>query len=211
MPEIKRCHRQGHETSHEKTQGQENELLNDGDTPSNERRLSTIAPLPMAFTSLHPAPELLTIHRYSRLFPPTSEHLGRLPKRYSSLEYSRGLAQVNVPDMASSPPPLAKGDIGRATSVRLRTEPIPLAQIPLNSSGLGSFGQRCAKSSCGSPESRSIVSLPNKQSFRKSHLPFGPPAGPPPSCPLPAVPVEAEPLHRQSVAARPFILAESWG
>lgn len=201
MPEINRCHTQGHETSHEKMHGQEKELSNDRDAPTNERRLSTIGPLPMAFSSLHPTPEMLTIHRYSRLFPSTPERLGRLPKRYSSLEYSRGRTQVNLPNMASSPPPLAKKDIGRAKSMRLGTEPMSLAQIPLDSSAVSSFSHRCVKSSCGAHEFRSLVPLPNRQSSRKSHLAFGPPAGPPPSCPLPAVPVAAVPFHRQSLTA----------
>lgn len=219
MPEMKQFHKQNREHRHEqgqrgsyeKVQEREKEPPIDPDTQQNERRVSTVAPLPTSLSLGNTAPEPLFLHRSSRLPPTTSEPPGQLPKRYSSLEHSRGLTPLHLPKITSSQPSLLPRDLRRPTSMQLRPEPLPSAQISLRSSNLGSYDQLDISSLDAAQKRGSIVPSPNKKSHGHTRLPFGPPVGPPPSCPLPAVPVADRPLRRQSLAAREIILAQSWG
>ena len=198
--------------SSEETQDQGERLLEDQTTQENERPISTIAPLPTSFSLRHTAPDLPLTHRYLRQLAPSSEPSAHLPKRFSSLDYSRNLFQSHLPltDASNLSPP--RQNLRRPTSMQLRTEPLSSsAQIPIRSPSLRIFGPESA-SSATFLERIDLDPLPsNKQSQRNVSSAFGPPAGPPPSCPLPAVPPNALPLRRQSLAAREFVLSGTWG
>ncbi len=202
---------QGPEESCEKEQEDPQEQLEDEESQSSGRPLSTIAPLPTSFSLRHTAPELPSSHRYSRLFSTTSEASSQLPKRYSSLEYSRNLTQSHLPRVALSQPPSPQKNIHRPTSMQLRSQPMSLAQMPDRSPSLRTTSHEFVNPADTAEKANLDGRSPSRQSQRNVPLPCGPPAGPPPSCPLPAVPVDALPLRRQSLAAREMILSWSWG
>lgn len=215
VPEVA----QGQEEDLEETYGEmqeqeQEEMLEESDdqgAQTSGRPVSTIAPLPTYFSPRHTAPELSTSHRYSRLFPTTSESSPMLPKRYSSLEYSRCFRQSNLLHTTSSRPASPPKDLRRPASMQLRRQPISMAQMPTRSPSLRSSGQENAKSAENVHKTDSAARLSMNQPQTTVILPFGPPAGPPPSCPLPAVPTNALPTPRQSLGSRETKLSECWG
>jgi hypothetical protein len=211
VPEKEQSEEPSLADSQEKTQDQGHEASEEQDAQEKERPLSTLAPLPTSFSLRHTSPDLPSTHRYSRQFPISSDSSTNLPKRYSSLDYSRSLIQSHLPLSGASKPSLPQKNLRRPTSMQLRTEPLSSTHFPTRSPSLRIFSPECA-SSAGSAEESGLDTLQSaKQSQSNVNSAFGPPAGPPPSCPLPAVPPDALPLRRQSLAARELVLSGSWG
>jgi hypothetical protein len=215
VTKVEQCQEQSPETrqepEHERRPEHEQELSDDLASQKSERPVSTIAPLPASFSLRHTAPELPSNHRYSRLYTKPSEPSTQLPKRYSSLEYSRNLPHSQLLKLASSLPPSPEKNLRRPASMQLRTEPKSRAQTPARSPSLRSLGLERVKSGEATKKPHDDTRSQPKQSQGNVKLPFGPPAGPPPSCPLPAVPTNALPLRRQSLAAREMILSGNLG
>jgi len=198
IPDIEQGSLQNCETIQEQEQG----LEDDYDEQTSDRPVSLVAPLPTSFSLRHTAPEMSFNPSYSHFLTNASESASELPKRYSSLEYSRSFSRSHTPKMAL-PQITPEKNLRRPTSMQLRTERISMVDMPASSS------TRCSYSRDGivaadttvqhsDVDARSIIQL----SQPTATLAFGPPAGPPPSCPLPAVPSASLPLRRQSHAAR---------
>lgn len=196
---------------HDSTQEWEEDMSDDHDSLMDERPISTVIQLPPASSLRHTAPELPSSKRYSHLFLTSSENPIELPKRYSSLEYSRNLPHSQALKMASSPLQPSSQHFRRPISMQLRSEPTSLAHMPARSPSLRPFSQGRAKPADSGMKAAAEEDKrpPIKLCPRNATLPFGPPAGPPPSCPLPAVPVDALPVRRQSLAARDMIISEN--
>jgi hypothetical protein len=204
IPEMEQRQLQTCETIQE--QGAED----DYDYQTSERPVSMVAPLPASFSLRHTAPEMSSSQSYSHFLTTASETGSELPKRYSSLEYSRSFTRSRTPKMAF-PQSTPEKSLCRPTSMQLRTDPTSMVvDMPASSSS------RCSYSRDGimtadttvqhsDVDARSIIQL----SQPSATLAFGPPAGPPPSCPLPAVPSVSLPLRRQSHAAREKGLSKS--
>jgi hypothetical protein len=202
IPDMEQGQLQDCETIHEQEQG----LEDDYDQQTSERPVSMVAPLPTLFSLRHTAPEMSSSQGFSRLLTAASESASQVPKRYSSLEYSRSFTQPRKPKMAL-PPLTSERNLRRPASMQLRTDPIATVDRPA-----------CSSSRCSSREgvmaadiiqrsdvdSQSAVQL----SQPSATLSFGPPAGPPPNCPLPAVPTGSLPLRRPSHAAREIVLSK---
>jgi hypothetical protein len=186
------------ETIQEQQQG----LEGDYDEQTSERPVSLVAPLPTSFSLRHTAPEMSSNQSYSRFLTIASESASELPKRYSSLEYSRSFTRSRTPKMALqqiSP----EMNLRRPTSMQLRTEPRSMVDMPASSSARCSYRQEGIEAA-DTPIQHSDVHVRSTTQMSQpgATLAFGPPAGPPPSCPLPAVPSTSLPLRRQSHAAR---------
>ena len=198
----------------EKMQEHRGELLDDQDSQGShdsQRPLSTISPLPTSFHVRRTVPDLSSARRDSRQSSASSDLSTKLPKRYSSLDYSPSQFQSHSPHSSASKltPPL--NTLRRPTSMQLRREPHSSILMPARTLSLRTFGLERASSAAIS-EHNGLDSRPSsKQSQGNGDPAFGPPAGPPPSCPLPAVPLDGIPLRRQSLAARKFVLSGSWG
>ena len=208
LPQIKQDLDQGSEQMREEVQ-QHGALPKDQNTQTDKRRLSTVAPLPTLIILRHTAPELSSSQRISRLFLPTSESARQLPKRYSSLEYSRSFRQSHLPTMALFKSPSPDIDVRRPASMQLQAEPISVAQIPARPQSRHSSVQECTRPAEAIQKHRIDVRFSVEARKRNVNATFGPPAGPPPSCPLPAVPRAALPLRRQSLAAKEMTLPQS--
>lgn len=208
MPEME----QGQEGCQEKTRDQEQEPPPDvHDAQTSERPISTIAPLPTSFSLRHTAPELPSTHGYSCLFSATSETSGQqLPKRYSSLDYSRSLMQSHLPSINLSAPASLEKGLRRPTSMQLRTEPMCRVQMPARSPSFRSLGQESTNPAEATANLDCGTRLPTRRCQTSVKVPFGPPASPPPSCPLPAVPADTQ-VRRQSFAAKESIPPGSLG
>ncbi len=209
MPQIEQDLDQGPEQMLEEVQ-QQGDLPNHENAQTSERRLSTVAPLPILFSPRHTAPVLSSSQRISSLFPPVSESTRQLPKRYSSLEYSRGFRQSHLPTVASFKSSLPHVDVRSPASMQLQAEPMSVAQIPPRRESRYSSAQGCEKSAEVVRKHCIDVRLSVEACQRNVNATFGPPAGPPPSCPLPAVPRAALPERRQSLAAKEMMLSHCW-
>ncbi|KAF7509425.1 hypothetical protein GJ744_007988 [Endocarpon pusillum] len=204
MPQTEQDLDQGSEQMREQVQ-QHGALPKDRNTQMDERRISTIAPLPTLLSLRHTAPELP-----SNLFKPTSESTRQLPKRYSSLEYSRSFRQSRLPTMALFKSPSLDIDVRRPTSMPLQAEPMSVTQIPARPQSRYSSARECTSPAETIQKHRIDVRFSVEACKRNVNVTFGPPAGPPPCCPLPAVPRAAFPLRRQSLRAKDITLPQSW-
>jgi hypothetical protein len=213
ISDTQHSHEQNQDHSNQKMREREQEVADDNADQTNERPISTIAPLPASFSLRHTAPELSSGHRYSHLFSTASDYTSQLPKRFSSLEYSRDYRQSNVPKPVNSQTSSPDKKLRRPTSMQLKSEPQSRPQIPARSPSHRSFGKegRMSADTVLRPDGLD-GQMPVDQSHTGATSTFGPPVGPPPSCPLPAVPtgVASLPLRRQSLAARETVLSESW-
>lgn len=208
-PQIEQDLDQGPEQMHEEEMQQQGDPPKDQNTQKNERRISTIAPLPTLFSPRHTAPELSSNQRFSHLFAPMSESTRQLPKRHSSLEYSQSFRQSHVPTVASFQSSSPHIDVHRPASMQLQTERMSVAQMPARPESRHSFAQGCARSAEAVQKHSINVRFSVEACKRNVNATFGPPAGPPPSCPLPAVPRAALPLRRQSLAAKDMMLSQN--
>ena len=187
MFEKEQGHEQSQEQSGKRVQEQEGEFRDSPDSQTNERPASTIAALPTSFSLQQTAPGNL------RLFPDTAMSSSQIPKRYSSLEYSRSIMQSSLPEMAPAQSFSPRPSLRRPTSMQLQPEPTSSTKVPAHSLTGRSSGQGCARSAENAQKPDKNSRFATKQSMLKSSQSFGPPAGPPPSCPLPAVPADALP------------------
>ncbi|ERF75685.1 hypothetical protein EPUS_01514 [Endocarpon pusillum Z07020] len=204
MPQIEQDMDQGSDQIAEEVQ-QHGAPPKDQNTQMDERRVSTVAPLSTLLSLRHTAPELP-----SNLFSSTSESIRQLPKRYSSLEYSRSFRQSHLPTMALFKPPSLDIDVRRPASMQLQAEPMSVTQIPARPQSRYSSARECTRPAEAIQKHRIDVRFSVEACKRNVNTTFGPPAGPPPSCPLPAVPRAALPLRRQSLAAKDITLPQSW-
>jgi hypothetical protein len=191
----------------EQMQEQKQEPPRDDNDETSERPISTIAPLPV-FSHITPEKSPNSKHSDAPVGAPLSSN--QLPKRFSSLDYSRNLLQSpptwTIPSHQSTSPKKMR----RPNSMQLRAEPLAVPQIPARSPSLRSFGPDCLRPLKIAEETEFNLHQQQIQSQKVTNTPFGPPAGPPPSCPLPTVPPDAVPLRRQSLAARNSIVSERW-
>lgn len=195
------------------TQERRGGLPDKRESQGGQRPLSTISPLPASFPLRHTVPDLSSAYslRSSRQFPGTSEVLTKLPKRYSSLEYSPSQFQSDPSHSAANNPRATPQELRRPTSMQLRKDRLSSAQMPARLSSLRTFGVEGASSAAASEYNAVEMRPSSRQSQGIGKPAFGPPVAPPPSCPLPAVPADPIPSRRQSLATRELGLMNRWG
>lgn len=174
------------------------------DKDDHERPVSTLAPLPAVFASRQAMLEPPSTKRYSRLFSTPPETASQLPKRYSSLGYSRSVRRSDIPPVALSPPPPPENNPRRPVSMQLHTESTSSAATSPPASSLRPSEQESLKFAATTKHWTQYCP-------RGVNSSFGPPVSPPPDCPLPAVPTDALPWQRQSIAMREIMLSQDWG